>query len=135
MLLSETHRRLIRDPSKTDMPNRRPRHASSETDMPNRRPIGEQHVRLETHRRPRHASLETYRHVGLQWGMSVSDGSPMGHVSFRMVTNVACQGTSDGSPTRQVSLRWGMSVTDGACRFLMGLQSGMLVSDVTCRGL
>ena len=38
LLLSETHRRPIGDPSETDMPDRRPRHASSETNMPDWRP-------------------------------------------------------------------------------------------------
>ena len=73
--------------------------------------------------------------MDLQLGMSVSDGSPMKHVEV-----------SDGSPIRYVGLQWGMSVTTGACRSLMGIRfsmsrylmclgSGMLVSDVACRGL
>ena len=110
--------------------------------------------------------------MGLQWGIPVSDGSPMKHVE---VSDQACQ-----SPLVNVSYRWGMSVFDGspvrhasdlACqglqwfsdqtcrspmkhvkvfdgslirhvglrcsmsRSLMGLQSGMLVSDEACRGL
>ena len=36
LLLSETYRRPIGDPSETDMPDRKPRHASSEIDMPHR---------------------------------------------------------------------------------------------------
>ena len=57
LLLSETYRRLIGDPSETDLPHRRPigdRHASSETDMPHRRPtcfIGDRHASSETHKK------------------------------------------------------------------------------------
>ena len=48
--LSETHlrpTRLIRDPSETNIPARRPRHASLDTDLHDRRPtcpIGDRHA-------------------------------------------------------------------------------------------
>ena len=118
---SETHRRptcLIRY-----------QHASSETNMSHRRPIGDQHAWLETNRRPtclmRHfcrrwgmlvsdeACRSPMRHVGLQWGISVSGGmlvsdmacpSLMGHVDLRGVTDQASRSpmgfrwVSDRSP-------------------------------------
>ena len=67
LLLSETYRRPIEDPSET---HRRPTcfiGDPSETDMPHRRPIGDQHVSSEIHQRPtcligdRLASSETPR--------------------------------------------------------------------------
>ena len=45
------YRKLMEDPSETDMPDRRPRHASSENDRPHRRPtspIGDRHAQSET---------------------------------------------------------------------------------------
>ena len=42
-----------------------------------------------------------HRHVGFQWGMSVSDGSPKSHVGVRRGRSV-----SNGSPIRHVGLRW-----------------------------
>ena len=83
-----------------------------------------------------------FMHAGLRWvytDMSVSDGEchlPLGQVGLRWVPNQACWSpmkhveVSNGSQNKYVSLRWGMSVTDGACRSLMDLRSGMLVSDV-----
>ena len=84
--------------------------------------------------------------VSYRWGMSVSDETCRG---LRRVSNQACWSqmyhveVSDGSlirhvglcwsisrsPIRHVGLRWNMS------RSPMGLQSGMLVSDLACRGL
>ena len=194
---SETNRRptcLIRDPSKTDMPQQRPIrdwHASSETTMPDRRPIGERHAWSETHRTPiflirypwetdmpnrkpigdQHAWSETHqwatyvflmglrsrmlfsdvshmRHVGLRWGMSVSDqayGSLMRHVGFRLVSDKACRfpkGLQSGmlvfdeACRSSMGLRWGMSGSDEACQFPMrhfGIRWGMSVSDQACR--
>ena len=84
--------------------------------------------------------------MGLQWDMSVSDGSPMGHVGFRLVINEACQGqrwvtgqacwspmkhvkVSKGSPIRHIGLQW---VSHQPCWSPIGLQLGMLVSDEAC---
>ena len=53
LLLSETHRRPIRDPSDT---YRRPIGDPSETSTWF---IGDRHAKPVTHQRPRHASLET----------------------------------------------------------------------------
>ena len=50
-----------------------------------------------------------YRHFGLRWDMSVSDGacrSPLGPVDLRWGMSV-----SDESPIRYVGLQWGMSVS------------------------
>ena len=49
--------------------------------------------------------------MGLRWGMSILDGSPMKHVEVRWVFDQTCQSptehveVSDGSPIRQVGLR------------------------------
>ena len=145
----ETHRRPQHASSETGMPDRRPWHASLETptclfgdpletNIPDWRTSGDPHAWSETHWRPQHASLETDRHVvlrwvsywacrfqmDLRWGMSVSVDSQMKHVEV-----------SDRSPIKHVSLQWETSVTNGACQSLMGLQSGMSVSNVACRGL
>ena len=139
--LSETYQRPIGD-----------QYAWSETYMPDRRSIGERHARLETigdYRRTtclirdKHAwsendpgqdmyflcvSDEAWRSLmGLQWGMSVSNGSPMRHVGLQCVSAEECW-----SPMRQVSLRWGVSVSNEVCRSPMrcvGLRSGKWVSN------
>ena len=100
--------------------------------MPDQRPIGDLDM---LHRRPT--------------SMSIYDGSPMGHVGFRWVSDGACwflmglqlgMSVSDGSPMkhvevfngspiRHVSLRWGMSVINGACRSSICLRSCIFVSD------
>ena len=108
--LSETHRRptcLIGDPSETstcfsrdlDMPDWRPIgdldmfHQRPtcfigdplETNMPNRRTTRDRHM-------PdwRHIIDLDMLHLG-PTGMLVSNGSPMGHVGFRWVSNGACR--------------------------------------------
>ena len=71
---SKTHQRLTypignwHSPSETDMPERRPQHASignpSENGMPRGRPIWNQHAPWETHLKPiwnRHSLMETHR--------------------------------------------------------------------------
>ena len=97
---SEIHQRptcLIGDPSETNMPYLRP----------TLRKICIRHVSL------RWVSDQACRslmwQVGLQWGMSVSDGSPIRHVGLRWVYDQACW-----SPMRNVRLRWGMSVSNGS---------------------
>ena len=149
---------LIGDPSETDMLDRRPvgdwhvwlethqrptclirdRHASSETNMPHWRPtcfIGDPSETNMPRWRP---IINTYlaqgwspmRHVGLWWGMSVSNGSPIRHVgpwSGMSVSDQACR-----SPIRHVVLRL---VSNQACRSPMGLWSGMSVSDGAPIGL
>ena len=111
-------------------------HASSETDMPHWRPTCLIEDPLETnmpHRRPiRNTYLaqgqSPIKHVGLRWGMSVTDGSPIRHVSLQwvsqsgmLVSNQACQ-----SPIRHLGLWW---VSVQACWSLMGLRWGMMFSD------
>ena len=136
LLLSETHRRprsethrrptcLIGDPLETLIWF-----------------IGDQHSWSENHRRPTCLIGDLDMLHQRLTGMSVSNWSPIGHARFQMVSD----GVSDGSPmnhilvsnvssNRHVSLRWGMSVTDGGCQSSMGLQSGISVSYVACRGL
>ena len=81
--------------------------------------------------------------------MSVFDGSPIRHVGLRCsmsrspmaVSDQACRSpmkhveVSDGSPTRHVSLDGECQLPMGHVGFLMGLRSGISVSDVACRGL
>ena len=58
------------------------------------------------------------RHVGLQWAMSVSDGSLIKHVEVSdgsLIRHVGLRWVSDGIPT---GLRY---VSDKACWTLIGL--------------
>ena len=111
--LSETYRRPAGDLSNT---HQRPtcligdRHVQSETDMPNQRPtclIGDLHAWSETSTcfietylphlkltclidNPLKSPTGLHRHIGLWWGMSVSDGacrSPMGLQSGMLVSD------------------------------------------------
>ena len=146
--------RLIRDPT--------------ETDMPCKRPIGDHHASPEAHQ----ACWSPIKHIGLPSDISVSDGSPIRHASPRSFLSVsyhACQSpmglrsdmsVSDRSPIRHVDLRWSLmrhvclrsdiSVSDGspimyvslrwvsdqACRSpicYVGLRSVLSVSDQACQ--
>ena len=118
LLLSETLRRPIGDPHAWSETHRRPHNASSETDMPDQRPIGDLdmlHWRQTCFiRDPLETDMPDWRPIGdldmlhrRPTGISVYDGSLMGHVGFRWVSDGECR------------FRW---VSNWACRFQMGPQ-------------
>ena len=101
------HRRPFGDPSETNMPDRRPFVNLQET---LRRPI-EIKIRIF---KCVDIPIRHRRHVGLKWGMSVFNGSPIRHVGLRLgmsVSGWACQSpmkhidVSNGSLIRHVGQR------------------------------
>ena len=90
----------------------RDQHVSSETDMPHQKPtLGK--ICISYWSLVRHVCLwwVPMRHVGLQWGMLVSDGSSLRYVGLQSGKLV-----SDQTCWSAMGLRWGMLVFDEACR-------------------
>ena len=104
LILSETYRRTVGELSETDMPDWRP---IEDLDMLHRRPICFIGDPLETdmlHRKPTCLRslngiltqfnilifiyfLLIYIHVGLRWVVNQACQYPMGHISFRWVSD------------------------------------------------
>ena len=72
------------------------------------------------------ASRSPMSHVGLWWGMLVSDMSPMRHVGLRWGISVwwgmSFSDEAFQSPMKQVGLRWDMSVSNGSPMRHVGLR-------------
>ena len=117
---------LIRDQhawSETDMSDQRPTH------KPNRRHIGDRLVWLKTHQRPTCLikGLKLFQYISIskkymKLGIFI-------YICVKIPIGLHRHVGLHGSPIRHVGLRWNMS------RFLMGLRSGMLVSDESPMGL